>query len=164
MESGAIAKKLESEYPEPSLHLNNELQKQMQAVSGKLIFPMVPWFMLRVYSHLITEEEKNWFRADRERRAGMSLEQWESEKGGEVAWKAAEPGFQLFEKLLREHKRDQGPFILGSEVCYADLMAASLAEFYRRIEQNAYERLTGAVGGLKELCEACSPWFERNNY
>ena len=164
MDSTAIAKKLESEHPQPTLNLNDDLQQQMQTVAGKVIFTLVGWFMVRVHSRLVTEEEKKWFRADRERRAGMSLEEWDDKKGGERAWEAAKPGFELFEKLLTEHKRDPGPFILGSQMCYTDLMAASIAEFFRRIEQEAFERLTGAVNGLKELHEACASWFERNDH
>ena len=117
-----------------------------------------------MHNNLITEPEHAWFRADRERRAGKSLEQWEADSGGESAWTAAQPGLERLAKLLKEHKRDEGAFMLGSQVCYADLMATSLVEFYRRIDQSLFDRLTASVDGLKELYSACAPWFERNDH
>ena len=67
-------------------------------------------------------------------------------------------------RLGRPHKRDEGPFILGSQVCYADFMAASVVEVFRRVEDGAFERMCGAVDGLKELHEGCAPWFRRNDH
>ena len=92
MDSSAIAQRLETEHPSPSLNLDPDLEQQMQTVSGKIIFAIVPWLMIRVYSNIITEGERDWFRRDREGRAGMTLEQWDAEKGGEKAWKAAQEG------------------------------------------------------------------------
>ena len=94
----------------------------------------------------------------------ISLEEWEKESGGEASFKAAEPGMAELSKFLRVYKMDSGPFILGSEVCYADLVVAGIAKFYERVNDDAYDKLIGSTEGLKELCAACNPWFKRGNY
>lgn len=166
-----IVEKLEAACPTPSLHLDDSLQQKAQDISNQIIFPVVAWMFNRIYSEIITEEEKEWFRKDRESRGSammgrdhISLEEWEKETGGKGSFEASEPGMAKLSKLLRDHKRDNGPFILGSQVCYADLMVGGLAEAFRRIGDGAYEKLMESVVGLKELCESCSLWFQRNNY
>lgn len=139
MESSQIIERLEAACPTPSLRLNDELQQKAQDISNQIIFPMVAFLFNRIYSHVITEEEKEWFRKDRESRAAamlgrdhISLEEWERETGGKASFKASEPGMAELSKFLKEYKKDYGPFILGSQVCYADLLVVGIAEFYRK--------------------------------
>lgn len=173
MESGDIAQKLDVTSPEPSLRLDDALQKQAQDVCNQLIFPMVAFIFSRVHSEIITDEEKAWFRNDRETRAramlkrdSITLEEWDREAGGMSAIKGCEPGMEQMSKFLKEHKQDDGPFILGRKACYADLIIAGLVEAYRRIGSNegAFEKLTKSITGLTEHYEACRPWLKRNNY
>lgn len=154
MDSSKIVEKLEAAHPDPSLQLNDALQQQAQEALTKILFPMVAFVFLRVHGKVVTEGEMDWFRTDREQRAcqmlgrdHISLEEWERESGGEEAFKASEPGMERLSKLLEEHKKDGGPFVLGSEPCYTDLMVVGLAEFYRRIGDGAYEKLVGSVRG-----------------
>jgi glutathione S-transferase len=171
MESTSIAQKLEFTCPTPSLHLNDSLERKAQEISNQIIFPMAAFLFNRIYSQIVTEPEMEWFRTDRESRVSkmlsrdhITLEEWEREAGGKATFEASEPGMAELSKFLKEHKQDDGPFVLGSEACYADLMIAALAEFYLRVGDGAFEKLTESVDGLKELCEACSPWFRRNNH
>jgi glutathione S-transferase len=171
MESSSIVEKLEAVCHTPSLRLNDDLQQKAQDISNKIIFPMVAFLFNRIYSNTITEEEKEWFRKDRESRAAamlgrdhVSLEDWEKEAGGKETFKASEQGMAELSKFLKEHKQDDGPFILGSQVCYTDLMVVGIARFYRQVNDDAYDKLMESVVGLKELCEACNPWFQRSNY
>ena len=170
MESSDVAKKLET-CPGPSLRLDDDLQKKAQDISNQIIFPMVAFLFYRIYNDVITEEEKDWFRKDREGRAAImlgrdkiSLEDWEKEAGGKASFTNSEPGMAELSKFLKENKKDDGPFISGSEACYADLMVVGIARFFRQANDDAYEKLMESVEGLKELDEACSPWFQRNNY
>ena len=173
MESSDIVKKLEAECPEPSLRLDDALQQKAQDVSNQVIFPMVAFIFSRVHSDIITDEEKGWFRNDRESRAcamlgrdRITLEEWDQEAGGAQAFDKLGPGLEQLSKFLKEHKQDDGPFILGSKPCYADLIVAGLLEAYRRIgsADGVFDKLTASVDGLAEHCEACSPWLKRNNY
>ena len=164
MDSLKIAPRLEAMQAEPSLRLNDDRQQQLAKSLGQAINPLMPVFMARVHRGIITDAELDWFRQDRERRCGMSLEQWEGEKGGETAWKAAGPGFEQLSKVLKEYKQDEGPFILGSKPCYTDFAVAGPAEFFLQTGQDMYERLVGNVEGLRELHDACKPWFERNDH
>ena len=154
------------------LRLDDALQQKAQDVCNQTVFPMVAFIFNRAYSDIITDEEKEWLRKDRETRGSammgrdhITLEEWYREAGGkEALFKASEPGMAELSKFLKEHKKDDGPFVLGSEVCYADLIVVSVAEFFHRMGDGAYEKLIDSVDGMKELHEACRPWFERNNY
>ena len=132
---------------------------------------MAAFLFNRIYSGIITEPEMEWFRKDRESRVSkmmsrdhITLEEWEREAGGKATFQGSAPGMAELSKFLQENKRDDGPFILGSEVYYADLMVNGLVEFYRRVGDGAFEHLIESVVGLKALYDACSPWFRRNNY
>ena len=173
MESSDIAKKLEATHPEPSLRLDDALQEQAQDVFNQVIFPMAAFIFSRVHHVIITDEEKDWFREDRERRARamlgrdrITLEEWDQEAGGVDAFKNLGPGMEQLAKFLKEHKQDDGPFILGSKPCYTDLIIAGLIEAYRRIgaAEGAFDKFTTSVPGLAEHYEACRPWLKRNNY
>lgn len=172
MESADIVKKLEKACPEPSLRLDDELQQKAQDVANQLIFPAVAFIFRRIYSDQITDEEKDWFRNDRETRARawlnrdhITLEEWDQEAGGAAALNGLQPGMEQLSKFLKEHKKDDGPFVLGSVPCYADLIIVGIVEAYRRIGANdgAFEKIALSVDGLSEFYEACRPWLRRNN-
>lgn len=163
MNSKDIVPKLELLHPEPSLHLQTGLQDELLPILGKIVSPLMAWVFPKVRRNILTEGSDAWFKQDRERRMGMPEEQYEREKGGEEAWKTAEPGFQELTQLLKAHKKDEGPFILGSQVCYADLVCAGFCEFFWCIGNEAYEKFTGSTSGLRELHKACAPWLDRKN-
>ena len=164
MDSANIVQKLESAYPEPSLRLDAELGKQTQGAMGAYAYPLMPVFMPRLRRDVQREDSSDWIKADRERRFGMPEEQLEKEKGGEEAWRKAEPAGKKFEAFMKEQKKDDGPFLQGSKVCYADFMIAAFCEMFKCIGNDVYEKLVGPVDGLRELHEACYPWFKRNDY
>lgn len=171
MDSAAIVEKLESTQPSPTLRLDDALQQEAQQAIDRIIGPMVAFVFLRVHDRLVTEDEKSWIRNDRESRAckmtgrdKISLEEWAGEDGGTHLLEAAEPGFKRLTQLLMAHKQDQGPYICGSKPCYADLMVSGLVDFYKRLGEDAYDKLATSVEGLEQLYRACNPWFERKNY
>jgi len=111
---------------------------------------------------VIVESSVPYFLESRGKRFGMSIEKLEQEKGGEQAWKAAEPGFKLITALLTEHKKDDGPFILGTQMCYADFIIAAMAEGIRRVDKSTYERCLSYASRFGEVHEACKQWMEKD--
>lgn len=164
MESMAINNKIQELYPEPHLPLELDLLEKMTPVNGKVLGPLMYLIMPRVRRNVICEPSKDWFKKDRERRFGAPEEQYEHEKGGEVAWKAAEPGQEQLSEWLKSQKQDQGPFILGSTVTYPDFVLAGRCEFVKLIGEDTYDRLVKPVDGLEDLHKACKPWLARNDH
>lgn len=164
MDSAAIAAKLESIHPEPSLHLDNGLVEKVGPLIGKVAFPLLPVFMPRIARDIILEEYVEWFREARAQTFGMPLDELERTRGGDQAWEAAGPGLIELTGFLAKQKRDEGPFILGSQVCYADFLIVSMMEALRRIGQDIFDRFIQASGdeSLRKLHEACQRWMEND--
>lgn len=162
MESTAIATKLESMHPEPSLHLSNGLPQKLGPILGKAMAPLIPVFMPRIGRDMIVESCYDWFQEARAKRFGMPLDELEEAKGGEQAWQAARPGLQELKAFIKENKKDEGPFVLGSEVCYADFLICSAVEALRRIGPDLFEKAMEVYDGeeLRQLHEACGPWLK----
>ena len=164
MESMAIIKRLDALDRGLSLPLELDLLEKLGPVAGKVFFPLMPLIMPQVRRDVLCKGSEEWFKKDRERRFGAAEEDYEREKGGEVAWKGAEAGQEQLASFLKAQKRDEGPFILGSTVSYPDFVLAGRCEFISFLGEDNYERLVKPVEGLRELHEACKPWFERNDH
>jgi glutathione S-transferase len=104
-----------------------------------------------------------YFNAARAARFGMPLEELEAQRGGEKAWEAAKLGLDALEALMGEFKVDQGPFVLGSQVSYADFVVVAVLEGFRRIGQDLFMRIVEGREALREVWEACGEWLERDD-
>lgn len=95
----------------------------------------------------------------------MDLDELEATKGGDGAWELAKPGLDELEELTREHKVDEGPFVLGSKVSYADFVVVAVLEGFRRIGGDLFERILQGREGLRGVWEACSKagWLEKDD-
>ncbi len=162
MDSTIIASKLESLHPTPSLHLDNGLHNKVGPLIGKAIGPLLPVFMPRIGRDRIVESNYDWFQVARAKMFGMPLDEWEKTRGGEQAWQAARPGLQELKAFLKESKVDDGPFVQGSEVCYADFIICSTVEALRRIGPDLFEKVMEIYDGddLRKLHEACGEWLK----
>lgn len=110
MDSRKIADVLEKEQPSPSLHLDSSILKKVEGLAPQCIMPLGPVFMPRIPRLLLNPRSAEYFERTREERFGMTLSQLEKEKGGEGAWKAAEPKWKELGTLL---KAEGGPFFMG---------------------------------------------------
>ncbi|KAK4541562.1 hypothetical protein LTR36_007859 [Oleoguttula mirabilis] len=161
-DSAAIAEKLEAMFPDQPLLFDPETQLKAEQAIGKVAGPLVPVFVPRIAQDVITETSVPSFREPRLKVFGMTLEELESVRGGEQAWKAAETGTQELKAVLTEHKRSEGPFILGSEVSYADFIVVAFFESLRRIGSDVGERVLGFDESFRRLHEACGEWMEKD--
>lgn len=159
MDSAAIATRLESLCPDPTLRLENGLHEKIGPIIGKSLGPLIPVFMPRIGRDKIVESSEGWFQEARKQRFGMSLDELEQAKGGEQAWAAAQPGFEELKQFLTDHKQDEGPFVLGSRLSYVDFVLVSTMEAFRRIGNDLFERLVSHDERLRDLHKACEPWL-----
>lgn len=164
MDSAAIATELEVRYPNPSLRLDPELEKEAQAAMGGVFMSLVPYLM-QYAPNIVSPEDLEWFKADRAERFGMTVEEaFETEKDGAPYFEAAKPGFENCAKVLRSHKVDQGPFILGSQPCYADFYLVATMQMFTQMGEEGFAEFTKeAPPELKELHEACRKWTARQD-
>ena len=70
--------------------------------------------------------------------------------------------FDQLKAELHKHKKDEGPFVLGSQVSYGDFIIASFFESVERVDKAVYDRLVGYDDSFKRLHEGCRPWLERD--
>ncbi|KAK5119162.1 hypothetical protein LTR85_007776 [Meristemomyces frigidus] len=161
-DSAVIAKQLEAIHPDPPLVFDSETQLKAEQAVGKIARPLMPVFMPRVARDVITESSVPFFRETRAKAFGMSLEELEAARGGEQAWEAAGAGFQELRAVLTEHKRCEGPFILGSEVSYGDFLVVAFTESLRRIGSDLGERFLNVDESFRNLHEACKVWMQKD--
>ena len=162
MDSATIAARVEDIYPEPSLHLELHLHEKVQAILPKIARPLLPELMPKIRDNLVTEHgTKHWVGA-RENLFGMSIDEFCRTRGGEQAWVAAKPGLDELKQFVRSYKNDNGPFVLGSEVSYADFVIAALLISVKGAGQDVLDNVIGGDEGLMALWDACQPWLKRD--
>lgn len=160
-DSANIAPELEKQHPEPSLHLENGLHVEAGKLLGRIAFPLLKVLYPTIASNIILPHYKDSWVEKKEAMLGTSMQEFEA-SGGENAWKAAEPGFAALKEFLASNKKDKGPFILGSQVCYGDFIIASMLESMRLIGDRVFEKAVGYDDQLKDLHTACGEWFVGN--
>lgn len=164
MDSAVIAAKLETLYPTPSLHFNVELEEQARNAVFEVFLPLVPYLSPFVVKNLVAPEDVEWFKADRAPRFGMTVEEMMAGKDPEAAYAAAKTGFDKIRALLKEHKKDEGPFILGSVPCYADLCLVSTTHMLNLCLMEEFERFLREAGSeLRDLYRACEKWMVKRD-
>lgn len=110
MDSRKIVDVLENEHPSPSLHLDSPILKKVEELLRGCIMPLGAVYKPRVPRYLLNPSSVEYFERTRAADLGMSLSQFEKEKGGDSAWKAAEPKWKELGDLL---KAEGGPFFMG---------------------------------------------------
>ncbi|KAK4541527.1 hypothetical protein LTR36_007973 [Oleoguttula mirabilis] len=165
MESLAIAKALEELQPEPSLHLDNGYTDRVQAVAQKILGALAPIGMPRIPPRLLNPTSERYFRETREKRFGMPLQELaKSDRAGENAWKAAEAPLQELKGILHEH--EDGPYVMGERVSFADFILAGLWRFVQILDEGGdlFERGMKIDESIPKHYEACKKWLERDDH
>ncbi|KAF2482836.1 hypothetical protein BDY17DRAFT_317377 [Neohortaea acidophila] len=159
MDSRKIAETLDKLAPQPSLHTNKGelIDRVQQTVLGcqgalaPLLMPAVP--------DLLPPRSAEYFHATRAKRFGMPLAEFaKSDKGGENAWKNAEPHLATLKDILAE--KDSGVFVLGGEVSFADFIIAGFWDFLRKTNEEAFARVMKIDKRFGEHHKACAKWLE----
>jgi glutathione S-transferase len=163
MDSRNIADALEKLQPEPSLRLDSDyverVQKAILAIGAALTPIMIP----RVPEMLLTPASAEYFLRTRKERFGMSLpELAASEKAGEAAWEKAAPAIGELVGILREN--EGGPFVLGEEASYADLIVAGYWAMAKKLDRgDVFGRAMGLDEAFPKHWEACQEFLQRDD-
>lgn len=165
MGSEAIAKAINERYPEPAIELNPPVKDRLIQSIVKIAGAIRPVYLYLVPQRILNEASHEYWYRTRQMWVGMSLDQYWKEKGGEVAWKAAEPHIRDVTAMLKE--KPDGPFFEGKTVTYADFYWASFLIFAQRIGQDVFDEFMKRSGDEKihlDHLKACEPWTKRNDY
>ncbi|KAJ3544822.1 hypothetical protein NM208_g2852 [Fusarium decemcellulare] len=162
-DSSVIASKIEDLQPSPSLHLDSDLQAEADRVAHMTAMPLFAIYMPRLARDVIEESTVPAFAESREKLFGMTLKELEEKKGGKQAWDAAGPGFTAMKELLTGRKVDEGPFIHGSQVCYADFILVAAFESLKRVGRDMFEMAIGQDPAFGSLYEASQAWLENDD-
>jgi glutathione S-transferase len=93
---------------------------------------------------------------------GMPLEEYADKEAGEQCWTEA---FKALETLATFVNETEGPFVEGHEVSFADFRIVSTLFFFKRIDQEDFERLMADPNAkpLVQQLEACAQWFNKDD-
>ena len=126
---------------------------------GAIFMSLVPYLAPIALKTLVAPQDVEWVREDRARRFGTTVQDLETEKDPNAAYAGAKPGFEMCRKVLRDHKQDEGPFILGSVPSYADFYLVSTMQMFSQAGKEVFGRFLGEAGPeLRELYAACEQW------
>jgi len=160
MDSRAIAAHLEASYPSPPLHLDSPVLPEVQSLLSKLLEPLRGVWMPRVPKNMLNPVSKEYFERTRAERLGKTLEVFEKEEGGDEAWVEALPGAKALGEVLG---REEGPYVLGKEVSYADFVLVAALHSLMRMDKALYERVVSLESKLGTLYDGCKQWLERDD-
>lgn len=164
MDSAAIARHLESLQPQPSLHLSPELENEAQNAMGETFMALALYLAPAVVDGIVASEDLVWFKEDRAKRFGMTVEELMTPKDGSAAFAAAQSGLDKCRRVLTEHQKDRGPFILGSVPCYADFYLVSSMQMFRQCSREIFEQFLEEAGQeMRDLYHACEGWTLKQN-
>ncbi|KAJ5082396.1 hypothetical protein N7532_011439 [Penicillium argentinense] len=158
MDSGKIAEYIETEHPQPSLHMDSDYLQQVQNLWGRYMGAIKPIFLNQVPKRILNDASLDYWYKTRHEFCGMPVEELEKTQGGEKAWNQAEPVLREVTALL---KQNEGPYLLGSTVSYADLVWASVLLFSERIGPDFFEEALKRTGDRKahlDLLDAVRRW------
>lgn len=165
MDSRKIATVIEERHPEPSVHLDSPYLAKIEEIMARLMGPFAALFLASVPKRILNEASKPYWYETREQFVGMHVDQFEKEKGGEVAFKGAAPIVQEVTALLKEN--GDGPFFMGNTVSYADFVWGGLLLFAQRCGQETLDGLLKVSGDAQvhtALLEGLRPWSKRSDH
>jgi hypothetical protein len=110
MDSAKIAAELELQFPEHALHLDSPILEEVEKARNPILLALVPMLMPRTIKNLLNDASIPYWVRTRTLKYGTDLDEFEKEKGGEIAWTAAQEPIQNMLAIL---KRNGGPFFLG---------------------------------------------------
>ncbi|KAI9150109.1 Glutathione S-transferase-like protein ustS [Paramyrothecium foliicola] len=164
MDSRKIAEELERRQPEPSLRLESPKVSKVDELANQVLGALLPNAVHRVPTQVLNDASvEHWIKTRTAALGVTSLADFEREKGGLQAFKAAEPALHQLTALLKENT--DGPFFDGKEAGFADFIWVGFLVFLKRLGDDAYEGVVNHTGDRavhEKLLEASAPWLERN--
>ena len=177
MDSKKIVGPLEQMFPEPSLHLDEDIVQKAESLVSPLFFKIHGVWMPKVPYNLLPPRSKEYFIKDRSETLGKPLEEYHKLNGGDEKWQDVKPAYEELGGLLR---KNGGPYFLGKtrktadnvhtdsswhfQASYADFYIVSFLQMLKVLDQAMFDRATSFDPAVKELYDACAKWLERNDW
>ncbi|KAF5606347.1 glutathione S-transferase [Fusarium pseudocircinatum] len=161
MDSPAIAKFLESTYPDPPLPLTSELGREIEIKARGAVGPAFRISVTPRENLILSPRAQEYFRAKNEARMGCKLEDLMDPEKEEKTWQAVADKMSELSDLMLTN-RDKGPFLLGEKPSYTDFFIAASLQSARTIDEEIFQRCA-AYPGFKAIYEACIPWIEKKD-
>ncbi|KAK6213873.1 hypothetical protein QIS74_09875 [Colletotrichum tabaci] len=160
MNSAKIIKRIEADYPEPSLHADSEVLQQMYDLLSETFDALGPVFLPIAPRDILSKESAEYFWETRAARFGMTLDKLEETQGGEPAWAKAKASLEKTAALL---DKTEGPFFLGDKFSYIDCVYVGFLFFARRFGEDNYQRIIRHSESFDKLYKACEKWLQRKD-
>lgn len=160
MESWTIAEFLDETYPEAPSKLfpgpgAKPLARAVRSYADVVIGPLIqPITIPRVYL-ILTERGKAYFKSSREKRLGMSIEEYVKANTDIPKFVKA---WEVFDQMLGDD--EEGPFLMGKLPSYGDIIIVGLLAMYSVIDADILQQLLSVgEGRLDTLWKACQKWL-----
>ncbi|KZL73092.1 glutathione S-transferase [Colletotrichum tofieldiae] len=160
MDSAKIIKRIEVDYPEPSLQLNSEVLQQVYDLVTKTFDALRPVLLPLAPRDILSKRSAEYFLETRAKRYGMTLDELEKTQGGELAWANAKDSLQKAAALLN---KTNGPFFLGDKFSYTDCVYVGFLFLAKRFSEDSYQRIVQHSDSFDKLFKASEKWLERKN-
>lgn len=162
MDSKNIARELERRFPAPSptLYLDSPYVQRMEEVMPRILEPLRSIWQPRVATNLLSKRSKEYFERTRSERLGITLVEL-AQRDTDEAWAKARPGFDEVAQMLKEH--NEGPFVMGQELSYADIILVSELQFFKRIDEAIFQKAVEIDESFQDLYDACGEWLARSD-
>jgi glutathione S-transferase len=167
MDSYQIADVIEAKYPSPPLRIDRDLVGRLRETMGPGVARLRPCFTAQGPKRWLSEASIEYWTRTRTARLGMPLDELEAQRGGRRAWEEAAPAFRAVTAMYREGA-NEGPFLAGKEVQFADFVWIAYLLFWRTIgEDDLFQELLKSTGDPElhlRLLTAAEPWSSRNDH
>ncbi|KAK2031945.1 hypothetical protein LX32DRAFT_556201 [Colletotrichum zoysiae] len=160
MNSAKIIKRIEADYPEPSLHLDSEVLQQMYDLLSETFENLGPVLYVIAPRDILNKRSAEYFSRTRAKVYGMPLDKLEQTKGGELAWANAKESLEKTADLLN---KTEGPFFLGDRFSYIDCVYVGFLFFVKRFSEDAYQRIIQHSASFENLYKASEEWLKRKD-
>ena len=155
MGSMKIAKYLETTYPDSDSlfpHLSLPLAELLEDLLHQISLTVYP-IMFPGCVKLLDERGAEYFRRTREARLGPLEAIWQDKEKQDKIRSDTPVLLRKVAKLLEIY---EGPFVLGKERCYADILLVTRLEYMRLCNEDFYHFVLSTEPVLKQLYEACA--------
>jgi hypothetical protein len=181
MDSQAIARYLESKYPEPNLDVDSSTIIDMQNAFIKAMPAIRSLWLPKVPRNLLNPRSAEYFHRTRAVQCGMPLDELEKTVTPEEAWEKATPAFEELAAILK--REPDGPFVKGKtgefvsgakakmswliisgKVSYVDFRIVAILQFMKSVDVEIFEKICSIDPALKDLYDACGEWLARDDH
>jgi glutathione S-transferase len=161
MDSPAVAKFLESTYPEPPVALTSELGREIEAKARGALGPAFQTSVMPREIRILSPRAQEYFRRTREASLGHPLEDLLDPEKEEKTWEAVGDAMRAVGELMLTNKAD-GPFVLGARPSYTDFFITGSLQSARMVDEAVFQRCI-KYPGYKEIYDASLPYMEKKD-